>query len=190
MYGKRKAETPEAEERRKTPDIPPSAAHSPATQSQSSGQPRTSQQGQSTVTPLDTSAAEGHGSKLPSNVTSVPEVAPKAGAVASRDSSKSDDAADGVNWHDESSPTRYLNLGYSKKELSALASEEVQKELDLWRESNPAIRDDPLQFLGDSMAEEHTRRMILALEESGGGDEEDDEDDEDEDEEDPSAVAN
>ena len=40
------------------------------------------------------------------------------------------------------------------------------------------------------MAEEHTRRMILALEESGGSDEEDDEDDEEEDEEDPSAVAN
>lgn len=183
---------PEAEERRKTPAIPPSAARSSATQSQSSGQPRTSQQDQSAATPLRTSAAEGPGNKLPSSTTSVPEVPPKADAVATRDSFESGDAADGVNWHDESSLTRYLNLGYSKKELAALASEEVQKEMGLWRESNPAIRGDLLQFLGDSMAKEHTRRMILALEELGGSDEEDDEDDEDEDEdeEDPSAVAN
>jgi len=44
-------------------------------------------------------------------------------------------------------------LAILKKELAALASEEVQKELALWRESNPAIKDDLFQFLGDSMAE-------------------------------------
>lgn len=190
MYGIGKAKMPEAKERRKTPAIPSSAASSSATQNQSSGQPRTTQQGESAISPLHTSVAKGSGSELPSNTTSVPEAAPKADAVANCNSPEPDDPADGVNWHDESSLTRYLNCGYSKKELSALAIEEVEKEMDSWRESYPAIRGDFFQFLGDSVVKNHFRRMLLAIEDGVSDHESDDEDDEDEDDEGSSAAGN
>ena len=48
--------------------------------------------------------------------------------------------------------------------------------MDSWRDSYPAIKNDLLQFLGDSKAKVRLVRMIIALERRGSDVEDDDED--------------
>ena len=147
----------------KSPAIPSSAASSSATQDQILDQPRTTQQGEPAVTTSHAEAAKESGSS-------------RADAIVICDSSSSDDAADGVDWHDESSITRYLTSGHSRDDLAALAKKELSKEMDSWRDSYPAIKNDLLQFLGDSKAKVRLVRMIIALERRGSDAEDDDED--------------